>query len=307
ITTTRRPSAAIRGGQLHPKPRAASRNHGYHHGGGFDGIGHGRGLDGWSANVRYFLARYPPETRDLVAQRLASNGIRSLLSSHRQENLSLDALLAATDAADREVLSSMREHARGRQKQRGAAAPLSRSRTSSPQGQQRQHPRANGGNAAAPPEVLRERVLADKNIDANPPAAAGAVTVFRKRHEVAARPGRSQWRCFSWLQVAGLFFARGVLPVTSLFFVVTTAFHTFIRRLAHEAFRELKASALGIRLSDLPCALQFLFFADSASLLTSKGGRGGGGGDGGGGARGANRSAKDVHLVMGGMRESLAA
>lgn len=64
------------------------------------------------------------------------------------------------DAADREVLSSMREHARGRQKQRGAAAPLSRSRTSSPQRQQRQHPRANGGNAAAPTEVLRERVLA---------------------------------------------------------------------------------------------------------------------------------------------------
>lgn len=70
-----------------------------------------------------------------------------------------------------------------------------------------------------------------------------------------------------------------------------------IRRLAHEAFRELKASALGIRLSDLPCALQFLFFGDSASLLTPKGG-GGGGGGGSDGGRGANRSAKDVHLVM---------
>ncbi|CAN0517901.1 unnamed protein product [Ectocarpus sp. 12 AP-2014] len=188
MAAIRRPSAVMRGGQLHPKPTAASRYNGYHNGGGFDRIGHGRGLDGWSAHVRYFLARYPPETRDLVAQRLASYGIRSLLSSHRQENLSLDALLAATDAADREVLSSMKEHARGRQRQRGAAAPRGRSRTSSPQRQQRQHPRANGGNVAAPTEVLRERVLADKNIDAGPPAAAGAVTVFRKRHVVAARP-----------------------------------------------------------------------------------------------------------------------
>lgn len=74
------------------------------------------------------------------------------------------------------------------------------------------------------------------------------------------------------------------------------------RRLAHEAFRELKASALGIRLSDLPSALQFLFFGDSASLLTAKGGARAGGVDGGGGSGGgprvAGRSAKDVHLVM---------
>ncbi|CBJ25454.1 expressed unknown protein [Ectocarpus siliculosus] len=296
----------MRGGQLHPKPRAASRNHGYLNGGGFDGIGHGRGLDGWSAHVRYFLARYPPETRDLVAQRLASYGIRSLLSSHRQENLSLDALLAATDAADREVLSSMREHARGRHKQRGAAAPLCRSRTSSPQRQQRQHPRANGGNAAAPTEVLRERVLADKNIDAGPPGAAGAVTVFRKRHVVAARPDVLTRYPF----VDDLAATQGggvgavmhqATPTTPIQYLAKRE----IRRLAHEAFRELKASALGIRLSDLPCALQFLFFGDSASLLTSKGGGGGGGGDGGGGARGAKRSAKDVHLVMALARECL--
>ncbi|CAN0499478.1 unnamed protein product, partial [Ectocarpus sp. 12 AP-2014] len=306
MATTRRPSAAMRGGQLHPKPRAASRNHGYHHGGGFDGIGHGRGLDGWSAHVRYFLARYPPETRDLVAQRLASYGIRSLLSSHRQGNLSLDALLAATDAADREVLSSMKEHARDRQKQRGAAAPRSRSRTSSPQRQQWQHPRANGGNVAAPTEVLRERVLADKNIDAGPPAAAGAVTVFRKRHVVAARPDVLTRYPF----VDDLAATQGggvgavmhqATPTTPIQYLAKRE----IRRLAHEAFRELKASALGIRLSDLPCGLQFLFFGDSASLLTSKGGGGGGGGDGGGGARGANRSAKDVHLVMALARECL--
>ncbi|CAM9890081.1 unnamed protein product, partial [Hapterophycus canaliculatus] len=83
-----------------------------------------------------------------------------------------------------------------------------------------------------------------------------------------------------------------------------------IRRLAHEAFRELKASALGIRMSDLPCALQFLFFGDSASLLTAKGGGASVGGDGGGGgdggrARAARRSAKDVHLVMALARECL--
>ncbi|CAB1102446.1 unnamed protein product [Ectocarpus sp. CCAP 1310/34] len=304
MATIRRSSAAMHGGQLHPKPRAASRNHGYHNGGGFDGVGHGRGLDGWSAHVRYFLARYPPETRDVVAQRLASYGIRSLLSSHRQENLSLEALLAATDAADREVLSSMREHARGRQKQRGAAA-LSRSRMSSAQRQQRQHSRDNGGNGAAPTEVLRERVLADKNIDASPPAAAGAVTVFRKRHVVAARPDVLTRYPF----VDDLAATQGggvgavmhqATPTTPIQYLAKRE----IRRLAHEAFRELKASALGIRLSDLPCALQFLFFGDSASLLTSKGG-GSRGGDSGGGAGGANRSAKDVHLVMALARECL--
>lgn len=35
----------------------------------FDGNGHGRGAwDGWSAHVRYFMAQYPLETRDIVAQ-----------------------------------------------------------------------------------------------------------------------------------------------------------------------------------------------------------------------------------------------
>lgn len=71
------------------------------------------------------------------------------------------------------------------------------------------------------------------------------------------------------------------------------AFPRLNRRLAHEAFRELKASALGIRLSDLPSALQFLFFGDSASLLTAKGA-----GGGGGGRQPSGRTAKDVHLVM---------
>lgn len=67
------------------------------------------------------------------------------------------------------------------------------------------------------------------------------------------------------------------------------------RRLAHEAFRELKASALGIRLADLPSALQFLFFGDSASLLTAKGEtRGEAGGEGEAG----RKTARDVHLVM---------
>lgn len=56
-------------------------------------------------------------------------------------------------------------------------------------------------------------------------------------------------------------------------------------------------------MSDLPCALQFLFFGDSASMLTAKGGGagdggGGGGGGGAGGMRAMSRSAKDVHLVM---------
>ncbi|CAN0137607.1 unnamed protein product [Ectocarpus fasciculatus] len=202
----------------------------------------------------------------------------------------------------------MREHARGRQRQRGAAAPLSRSRTSSPRRQQRQLPRANGGSAAAPPEVLRERVLADKNIDAGPPGAS-AVTAFRKRHEVAARPDVLTRYPF----VDNLAATQGggvgavmhqATPTTPIQYLAKRE----IRRLAHEAFRELKASALGIRLSDLPCALQFLFFGDSASLLTAKGGGGGGGGgDGGGagGARGAKRTAKDVHLVMALARECL--
>lgn len=70
----------------------------------------------------------------------------------------------------------------------------------------------------------------------------------------------------------------------------------FYRRLAHEAFRELKASALGIRLSDLPSALQFLFFGDSASLLTGK--EAGGAAVPPGAKHVAGRTAKDVHLVM---------
>ncbi|CAM9432209.1 unnamed protein product, partial [Scytosiphon promiscuus] len=112
-TTVERLCTSMLGQQQH---RANSRTNGVEvQRSNFDGNGQGRAFDRWSAHVRYFLARYPMETRDLVAQRLAAYGIRSLLSSHRQEDLTLDALFAATDAADKEVLSLMRQHARGRQ------------------------------------------------------------------------------------------------------------------------------------------------------------------------------------------------
>lgn len=70
------------------------------------------------------------------------------------------------------------------------------------------------------------------------------------------------------------------------------------RRLAHETFSEVKASALGIRLSDLPTALQYLFFGDSASLLGKGAGEGVAGGDGSAGRDTPARTAKDVDLVM---------
>ncbi|CAM9854945.1 unnamed protein product, partial [Sphacelaria rigidula] len=56
--------------------------------------------DGWTAHVRYFLAQYPLETRHFVAQRLAAYGIRSLLASHRQEDITLELLASVTGALD---------------------------------------------------------------------------------------------------------------------------------------------------------------------------------------------------------------
>lgn len=75
-----------------------------------------------------------------------------------------------------------------------------------------------------------------------------------------------------------------------------TAARLLPRRLAHQVFRDLKSSALGIRLPDLPSALQTLFFGDSASLLSGTGG--GGGAQGSGASNPPGRTPRDVHLIM---------
>eukprot|EP00752_Nemacystus_decipiens_P010533 g9379.t1 len=312
MAAVRRPSTAARG---QPKPRTGANRPDPHH--LDDGNGHATGsTNGWSAHLRYFLARYPPEARDFVAQRLTAYGIRSLLSSNRVEDLILHALVSATDAADRDVLSLMRQHARGRREQRDGrqvtAASARRSGVPSPR---RQHqPHGNGGSSPAPREALRDCGIArNTNAAARVAPALPAAAGSGKRHEVVGRP--DVLTRYPFVDHLGATQGGGVgaalhraTPTTPIQYLAKRE----IRRLAHDAFRELKASALGIRLSDLPCALQFLFFGDSASLLTAKGGGTGGGGGGsggsgggGGGVRAVGRNAKDVHLVMALARECL--
>ncbi|CAM9432282.1 unnamed protein product, partial [Scytosiphon promiscuus] len=137
------------------------------------------------------------------------------------------------------------------------------------------------GASSARREVLGERRLMH-NVDAGAigtiaaeSAAAAAPSappagLRKRRHKVAGRPDVLTRYPFvddlADTQGGGVGAAmHQAMPRTPIQYLAKRE----IRRLAHEAFRELKASALGIRVSDLPCALQFLFFGDSASLLTA--------------------------------------
>ncbi|CAM9184518.1 unnamed protein product, partial [Choristocarpus tenellus] len=71
-------------------------------------------FENWGKHIRYFLARYPEVKRDAIAKRLVVYGIRSLLSSHRLDDLTLDTLDSITGAAEGEVMTVIRDHARSK-------------------------------------------------------------------------------------------------------------------------------------------------------------------------------------------------